>query len=313
MVKELPMQDAKQDFPISPARLKHIRWRGERAYRVLSYSFSVRWNGDVTDDRIDYVFGGVTVSQSNGPPGNPGADGASVYSLVDLGPRQEKRFRLLLGDEQLVGSRAADGVLDNLLYQILTRTRELTEEFLLIHAGSVVTSRGEGVLLPAAAGSGKTTLVAGLIRSGFGFLSDEIGVIDHGGGVLRPYPRALNFKNGAQAIFPDLAVNHNGSPFSRGVGYLRAEEIRPDVMASPSEVRFVIAPRYVDGATTLVTALSPGEMVKELWANALNIDAYGARALPILANVARGAKGFRLLSGDLGEAVRAVDQITGRG
>jgi hypothetical protein len=306
------MRELKQVTPISPARMKRIRWRGERAYRVLSYSFAVRWNGDVTDDRIDYVFGGVTVPQSNGPPENPaGTDGTSVYSLVDLGPRLEMRFRLLLGDEQLVGSPSADGVMENLLYQILTRTRERTKEFLLIHAGSVVTPRGEGVLLPAAAGSGKTTLVAGLIRSGFGFLSDEIGVIDHRGDVLRPYPRALNFKNGAAAIFPDLAVDKNRSLFPSGVGYLRAEEIRPDVMASPSAVRFVIAPRYEEGATTRVTALSPGETVKELWANALNRDTYGARALPILANVARGAKGYRLLSGDLGEAVRAVEQITG--
>jgi hypothetical protein len=298
--------------PISPARLKGMRWQGERAYRLLSYSFSVRWNGDLTDDRIDYVFGGVGVSRPKEPPKGPArTDDASVYSLLDLGPRHPRRYRLLLSDEQLISSRTPDGVLDHLLYQILTRMREQTEEFLLIHAGSVVTSRGEGVLLPADAGSGKTTLVAGLIRSGFRFLSDEIGVIDHRGGVLRPYPRALNFKEGAEAIFPELPVHSNGSPLPASPGYVRAEEIRPDVMADPSEVRFVIAPRYIEGAPTRITALSAGETVKELWTNAMNLEAYGARALPILANVADGAKGYRLLSGDLDEAIRAVEQITG--
>jgi hypothetical protein len=299
--------------PISPARLKRMRWRGERAYQVLSYSFSVRWNGELTDDRIDYVFGGV-VSRPKGLPASAAStDGASVYSLVDLGTRHPRRYRLLLADEQLISSRTADSVLDHLLYQILTRMRERTEEFLLIHAGSVVTSRGEGVLLPADAGSGKTTLVAGLIRSGFRFLSDEVGVIDHRAGVLRPYPRALNFKEGAVAIFPDLAMDNNGSSFSGRPGYVRAEEIRSGVMAPPSEVRFVIAPRYQEGATTRVTALSPGETVKELWINAMNLDAYGARALPILANVASEAKGYRLLSGDLGESIRAVKRLTGTG
>lgn len=297
--------------PISPARLKRIRWQGERAYQVLSYSFSVRWNGELTDDRIDYVFGGVAVSRP-GPPENPASgERPSVYSLVDLGTRQPRRYRLLLADEQLISSRTPDSVLDHLLFQILTRMRERTEEFLLIHAGSVVTSRGEGVLLPADAGSGKTTLVAGLIRSGFRFLSDEIGVIDHRAGVLRPYPRALNFKEGAVAIFPDLPVHNNGSPSPGSPGYVRAEEIRPGVMADPSEVRFVIAPRYQEGAATRVTTMSPGETVKELWANAMNLDAFGARALPILASVAIGARGYRLLSGDLGEAIQAVEQLTG--
>lgn len=249
-----------EDFaPIPPARLKRIRWKGERAYRVLSQSFSVRWSGELTADRVQYVFGGFSLPRRRKAPGkSERGDGATVYSLVDLGPRYPRRYRLLLGDEQLITSRSADGVLDQLLYQILTRLQERNEEFLLVHAGSVVTPRGEGVLLPADAGSGKTTLVAGLIRAGFGFLSDEIGVIDHSGGVLRPYPRALNFKEGAEAIFPDLVGRDNGSPFPGNTAYLRAEEIRADAIADPAKVRFAIATRYQEGAATRVTPSAPG-------------------------------------------------------
>lgn len=297
--------------PIPSARLKRLRWKGERAYRVLSQSFSVRWSGELTADRVQYVFGGFSVPRRRRAPGkSESGDGATVYSLVDLGARYPRRYRLLLGDEQLISSRSADDVLTQLLYQILTRVREQNEEFLLIHAGSVVTPRGEGVVLPADAGSGKTTLVAGLIRAGFGFLSDEIGVIDHGAGVLRPYPRALNFKEGAEAIFPDLVGRDNGSPFPGNVGYLRAEKIRTDALADPAEVRFVIAPRYQEGAATRVTALSPGATVKELWTHTMNLSAHGVGALTILADVARGAKGYRLISGDLQEAVSAVLRLT---
>ena len=297
--------------PISPTRLKRMRWRGEQTYRILSQRFSVRWSGDLTADRVHYVFGGFAVSGPKGADRNStDRDGAGVYSLVDLGPREPRRYRLVLAGKQLISSRNEDDVVNFLLYHILARVREQDAEFLLIHAGSVATPRGEGVLLPAASGFGKTTLVTGLIRAGFGFLSDEIGVIDHRTGMLRPYPRALNFKEGAVAIFPDLPSPGSAAPFERSYGYLRAEEIRPDVMVNACEVRFVITPRYQDGAATMVTPLSPAATVRELWTNAINVQTYGARALPILAEIARRTRGYRLVSRDLGEAVRAVADLT---
>ena len=304
-----------QDFaPIPAARLKRVRWRGELAYRILSYSFAVRWNRALTADHVRYVFGGFAVPRSEGAPkGWRSTDGTQLYSLVDLGPREPRQYRLVLGDKQLMSSRKTDDILNHLVWEISTRMPERTEDFLLIHAGSVVSPRGEGVLLPAPAGSGKTTLVTGLIRAGFKFLSDEVGVIDRAGATLHPYPRALNFKDGAEEILPDLRPSHVVAPFGPGNRYVRAEDIRAGVMANPCEVRFVVFPRYEKGAATQITPLSPAATVKELWANAMNLRPFGGRALPILAAVAGRARGYRLLSGDLPDAVRAISEITQAG
>lgn len=302
-----------QDFvPVSPAELKTMRWRGERAYQVLSHSFSVRWNGSLTAEHIDYVWGGFSVP-SHDATGHPtvGGNGESLYSLIDLGPEAARRYRLLLGDQQLISSRRSDDVLAHFLWQIFRRMHEQTKEFLLIHAGSVVTPRREGILLPAGSGFGKTTLVAGLIQAGFGFLSDEIGVIDHHQRVLRPYPRAMNFKERLSSLFPDREPSTDFPSRARADGYLRAEEIRPEAMADPCPVRFVIAPRYREGIATQITSLGPAAIVKELWTNAVNVHLYGARAVPILVDLARAAKGYRLVSGDLKEAVQAVSDVTG--
>jgi hypothetical protein len=300
-----------QDFaPIPEAELKRIRWLGERAYRVLSHSFSVRWNGSLTADHIEYVWGGFAVPSHAGQP-RASRNGDSLYSLIDLGPEAARRYRLLLGDQQLISSPRSDDVLAHLLLQILRRMHEQTRDFLLIHAGSVVTPGGEGILLPAGSGFGKTTLVAGLIKAGFGFLSDEVGVIDHDNRVIRPYPRAMNFKEPLSSLFPDLDRSADAPSKARSDGYLRAEEIRPQVMANPCPVRFVIAPRYREGKPTQVTPLGPAAIVKELWTNAVNAHLYGARAVPILADVARAAKGYRLISGDLDQAVQAVSEVTG--
>jgi hypothetical protein len=300
-----------QDFaPIPPAELKRIRWLGKRAYRVLSHSFAVRWNGNLNADLIEYVWGGFAVPDDDGAEGKTASgNGRSLYSLIDLGPEAPRRYRLLLGDQQVISSHSSDDVLNNLLWQVFRRMHEQTKEFLLIHAGSVVSPHGEAVLLPAGSGFGKTTLVAGLVQAGFGFLSDEIGVIDHDQGVLRPYPRAMNFKEKLPSVFSNLDTSANAS--ARSDGYVRAEEIRPDVMAAPCPVRFVIAPRYMRGMSTQITPLTPAAIVKELWANTVNLHLYGARAVPILVNIARQGRGYSLVSGDLREAVDAISDVTG--
>jgi hypothetical protein len=303
-----------EDFaPIPEDQLRAMRWRGQRSYRVLSHSFSVRWNGGLTGDRIDYVWGGFAVPVHEG--GNaPSArrNGHARYSLIDLGPGYARRFRLLIGDQQLISSPREEDVLAHLLWQIFQRMHQESHEFLLVHAGSIVTPRGEAVLLPAGSGFGKTTLVAGLVKAGYGFLSDEVGVIDHKQRVVRPYPRAMNFKQRLPDLFSDGLLRGQKVLSSVDDVHVRAEEIRPAAMAEPSPVRFVIAPRYEEGVPTTLTALSRAATVEVLWRNAVNADHFGPRAIPILAEVARGAAGFRLVSGDLREALEAIDEITGR-
>lgn len=301
-----------QEFtPISPARLGRIRWRGERVYRVLSHWFSIRWNRNLAPDQFDYVWGGFAAGDNDPTQRSSSSrDGAPAYSLVDLGPRDPGRYRLLVDDEELAACGSSDELASHLLWQVFERMPEETDGFLLFHAGAVATPNGEGVLLPADSGFGKTTLVVGLVRAGFGFLSDETGVIDHHTGMLRPHPRALNFKEGSATLFPDLWPPRNASRV-RSDGYLRAEEIRDDAIAEPCRIHFVIFPRYLKGAATEVIPLSPAESLEMLWANATNREAYGAQALPLLATVVRAVKSYRLVSGALGEAIRAVVGVTG--
>ena len=299
--------------PISPERLRRVRWKGKRAYRILSHACSVRWNLGFNVEPLDEMWRGFEVPWDEYTVRNSGTqDGVVAYSLVDLGPRDPRRYRLLVNDEESISARRPNDLLNHVLWH-MSRMPEQTEDFLLIHAGSVVTSAEEGVLLPADSGSGKTTLVAALIRAGFGFLSDEIGVIDHHAGLLRPYPRALNFKRGSERLFPDLWPPDEARTVPRGEGYLRADAIRPDVMAGSSELRFVIFPRYAEGAATEVAPLGAAHTLEGLFANTLNRKAYGGRrALPDLADVVREAKSYTIVSGDVQEAVQALKEITGQ-
>jgi len=203
-------------------------------------------------------------------------------------------------------------VLHYLLWHVNGEVFWQTGEFLILHAGAVVTPAGHGVLLPGEAGSGKTTLTAGLVRAGFGYLSDEAGVIDPVTGQLYPYPKTLDLKGDPFKLFPELRAKNGKLPVVQSRWRVRADDIRPGAIGGPCELRFVIAPRYREGSATELSPMSRADAVIELWESVWNLFRYRERALRLLGEVMRGARSYRLVFGDLLEAVQAVEEVTKR-
>jgi hypothetical protein len=295
------------DGSLPPDRL----WKGEARYRALSYDFTVRWNWPRAGTYIRRVLDRFAFSPhpealwSAGwtPPG-----ALPVYGLVDLGPGEDPRYHLTYGDGVMLSSADPGEVLSRFFMTVNLEAFRQTGDFFLVHAGAVATPSGEGVLLPGGSGAGKTTLVAALVRAGFGYLSDEAGAIDPVTRRLYPYPRALGVKKGAFGLFPELAEK-NGSALIKHERHVLPERIGP--LGGPCHVRFVIAHQYETGATTEVTPIGTAAMVMELARNAWNLGTYGGRSLTLLSEAVRGAKGYKLFSGSLDESVRAVAALTG--
>lgn len=292
--------------PIPPEQLKRVRWRPERRYRLLTYTFRLKSNRESIGKRVDDVLGEFRVAPTASSDGE-------VFRLIDMGPTDPRRYRLLRQDDQLIASAVLVDVIFHLMLQAMQAMIDGNDRFLLIHAGAVVTPSGKGVLLPAVSGSGKTTLVTALVRAGFGFLSDELAVVEPETGRLHPFPRALNLKDGTLSLFPDLRPDDDGLWGVRHRAFARVGTVRRGAKAGPAEIGFVIAPMHTPGATTEVTTLSSAQLTKELWTNTLNIPRFGSRALPALADLCRKVKGYRLISSDLQESIDRVLELVGAG
>lgn len=296
---------------VRPERLNRIRWKGEQTYRVLSYYFALRWNHVRAGDYATLVLADFAVPPDPWETRNPPTPNLPPrYSIVDLGPKEPGRYRLLYGVDTMHASEKMSEVIAHLLRHINVESMRQTGDFLLIHAGAVATPDGEGLLLPGQSGSGKTTLVTALVLAGFGYLSDEAGAIDPVSRRLHPHPRALSMKSPGTALFPGLSPRLASSGMTNGEWHVRPEELRPHPVGKPCDVRFVIAPRYRPGVPTELVPLSTAEATVQLAMNAANLPLYRARGLPLLAEVARGAACYQLDTGDLREAVRAVATAT---
>ena len=178
------------------------------------------------------------------------------------------------------------------------------------HAGGVSLD-GRAVVLPADPESGKTTLTAGLVRAGFAYVSDEGVAFDVGTTRIEPYPKPLSLDRGSWALFPELEP-HAGfatDAYKRDQWQVPPTAFRPDAVSGPCDARFVVFPKYVEGATTELTPMSRAEALVELAKNTFHFNTRSRAALEELDPVVRACSCHRLTVGALDTAVACVTEL----
>jgi len=132
-------------------------------------------------------------------------------------------------------------------------------DFLLnLHAG-VVAKGDRCILLPAASGSGKSSLTAALTHAGFSYFSDEVGLIQRGTLQVIPVPLAVCVKSTAFDLM---------SRYYPGIWQLPAHKrndgkvvayVQPgpgETRRGPGLVSHIFFPRYAEGEPTRLEPLS---------------------------------------------------------
>lgn len=291
-------------------RLEEVAWGAQTWYRVLSYYFSLRSNEPELEKYVHYVLEDFQVPRDPGEDRNPPTPNLPpVYSLLDTGESGARRFRLLYGTDAISADDEPGLVLDHLFWHINAEAARRTGDFLLFHAGAV-SRNGSGVVLPGASGTGKTTLVAGLVVAGYDYLSDEAAAIDPVSGMLYPYPKALTLKSDLLFdLYPHLEPNRVEGPLN-GQYHLPIDLVRPGAKGDPCPISHFIFAKRVSSGEVNWRVITPGEAAIALGGNAMNLTIYGARALPVVRDVVRRAVCVEMNYSDLRDAVQAAETVT---
>jgi hypothetical protein len=271
----------------------------EASYEALEYKFRVRTDLPriaLVADRLLRPFR----SSANGR--------APVYSLVPL--RRGPGYGLWLGRRRLIEVRTTGGLLGRLIFEINGEAIRRTRRVMLLHAGAVAWKR-QGVLLPAKRESGKTTLVAGLIRAGFNYLTDEAAVIDPGDGYLHPYPKPLSVDHPSMELLSGL--RERLLPELGSGSYIQYQvppgDLRPRAIGRPCRVRYVVFPQYSPEVPTRLSPITRAEALYTLTQNSFNLEYFDSGGVDVLADVVRDAECFRLTMRDLQSPVRALQKL----
>jgi hypothetical protein len=158
-----------------------------------------------------------------------------------------------------------------------------------VHAG-VVGYRGKAIVIPGMSFSGKTTLVAELVRAGATYYSDEYAVLDEQG-LVHPYPKPLSIR-----------ARH-------GLGTRTdVESLGGTAGTDPLPLGLVVVSQYRRDATWQPRTLSKGEAVIQLIANTIPAQERPEETMTAVRQAVErsGAVAFE---GERGDAAAMVEQL----
>jgi len=189
-------------------------------------------------------------------------------------------YRVDLANFPLAEKVPLDLALEVLESAIRQRVAFNAPDHIFVHAG-VVAHEGRALLIPGKSFSGKTRLVASLVRAGATYYSDEFAPID-GDGLVHPYAKPLSIRGDNQ-----LQTNHHVA----SLGGTSGED--------PLPVAAVVHTTYREGALWEPTSLSPAQGALALFGHAV-----AARDRPeaVLSALTAAVDGATIVDGDRGEA-----------
>lgn len=267
-------------------------WRSARL-QLLDFDVAIHSDSRALVELVDDLFEPLSTTGS-------AASALMLGSTTHLGA---PGFFAALDGEVLVRTTAPTIAFAHLLFEANQQAIEQSRGLIRLHSAAVAAG-GAAIVLPGPMGAGKSTLAAGLVRRGLGYLTDEVVAIDPANATVRPYPKPLSLGAAPAALGP-LAWTPppGGKQFLGSAGIVPARILgKPVTKLFP--LGLVVMPRYVQGAPTRIGAVSAVDALGQLAAHTFHLDEPGT--LGTLAEVIGDVPCYELTSGDLVEAVDAV-------
>lgn len=186
-------------------------------------------------------------------------------------------------------------------------------QFLIVHA-AVVEKNGGAAILPAPPGSGKSTLTAALVLSGWRLLSDELALIDRKSGLIYPLPRPVSLKNQSipliRSFSAEAFINRASHDTAKGtVAHMRPPRESVRRQHEPARPAWVIFPRWAAGAATSLAPRSAAQTFMFLAQNAFNYSHLGADGFRAGTRLIDQVACYDFAYSRLDEAVQAFDRL----
>jgi hypothetical protein len=265
--------------------LNELTWVESFAFTSHGVSFGVR----VSDPAL------ISLLKERLPVGAKLSSTKTVdrYFSVILGGRKEgsriRAFHMLYLDHTMFGrSHRQEEVLDGFESWVRLSLGQLAPRRVFVHAGAVGW-KGRAIVMPGRTFTGKSTLVAELIKRGATYYSDEFAPIDKDG-LLHPFHKPLSLR--------DPATGHQSS--------IDVRELGGELGNEPLPIGLIVSSPYQQGARWQPKTLSPGSALLEMLSNAVAAQYAPDRVMSTLERVVLSTCAIQSRRGD---AARAADRI----
>lgn len=263
-------------------KIDRLGWADGLCFTAYGVNFGVRVNDPTALDRVQTCL----------PPGWQPAESPFVQNLYSLrvggarpGSRTNNFHLLYFGLTQLARTMEREEVFDALEGHLHLTVAATARERVFVHAG-VVGWNGRAIVIPGRSHSGKSTLVAALVRAGATYYSDEYAVLDANGHV-HPFARPLSLR------YPPLVRPRRCT----------AEELGGHNGVEAIPVGLVALTRYQPGAEWQPKPISAGPAVLGMLRHTVPIRHRPEAALATLREMTPRCLTLKGIRGDAGTVV----------
>lgn len=245
---------------------------------------------------------------------SPPADALFFEILLESSnPRAKPDYVVRTPDRDFIAGPDRRAVMPELVAALNQQIIRRRLDVMHFHAG-VMSFEGQGVLMPAYSGTGKTTLVAGLLSRGWKYLSDEFAMIDPDTLMIQPFPKPMCVKEGSWKMFADMGLPLRDSDGFAARSkwprrYLNPLEISPNLLGEPCEVNWLFFLSEKDGSTRRIRRACQGDAAMLLYALGFNTRPFGPRGFQITTELARRARSFVIRRGPIEETCELLETI----
>jgi hypothetical protein len=218
----------------------------------------------------------------------------SIFTPPDASRPGLRRLHLTYANTlRIARTPHLDGALAAFESDLRLYVAERARRRVFVHAG-VVAWRGKAIVIPGRSFSGKSSLVAALVRAGATYYSDEFAVFDARGRV-HPFPAPLSLRG----VDGEGPTRHPAESLGAGPG------------TRPLPVGLVAVSAYRHGARWRPRRLTPGQGVLALLANTVPARERPAEALAALQRAVANARVLKSLRGEASSVAEVLLEDVG--
>lgn len=183
----------------------------------------------------------------------------------------------------------------------------------LISHAAVIEKDGKAVIMPGAPGSGKSTLCAGLMLSGYRLLTDELAVIDPEDLLLTSLCRPINLKNESidliKKAFPEAVFSRTVNDTAKGTVSLLKPSGSSFQHDDRAEAVAIVFPKYSHEESCRLQRLDKGQAFMQLAEQSFNYSLLGERGFNILSRLIERCDCYSLGYGTLDESIEQIEGV----
>ena len=186
-------------------------------------------------------------------------------------------------------------------------------QFLIFHAGTIE-KNGKVIIMPAEQGSGKSTLTAAMVYSGWRLFSDELALVSIDDELVYPCTRPINLKNNSievinsfvdNAVFSTIAKDtHKGT-----VALLKPPTDSVKRMFEPAPLHCIVFPKYVANAKAKLTPISQINTFQQLIEHSFNYHILGEQGFTLIARLLKNINCYQFEYSDFEQAKQLLGDL----